>query len=167
MEYFNSGLSILAIIISGLTYRHTKRVQDEQKQKEYLELKHKIVDITLEITFLLETNISYLTDKLCTMEVLQKVYLKNLSCEKLKIVMTSIENLKTEINHLEKYLEINNLKLEKLPDIKQQDLNYSVYSEQLELKKSYLSNLKILSDKYNIMYKTLESIEDLVYEQTK
>ena len=70
MVYLSSILSILAIIISTATYVHNRQVYKQQKRKDEFQKKLNILDISNDITFVLEHNISYLEDRKNILKIL-------------------------------------------------------------------------------------------------
>lgn len=155
MAYLSSILSILAIIISAATYVHNRQVYKQQKRKDEFQKKQNILDISNDITFVLEHNISYLEDRKNIVKLLlNRVLIEGLG-EKLN---ETLKTLNDEIEKQHQYLQSNDEFINKIILIESENLDETSLYSQLELKKILLTNFRVLSKRYSDFYKFFDDI---------
>jgi len=155
MEHLSDILSGCAIIVSIASFFHARQIYKHQKLKDKIAIKQNILNISNDITFTLEHNINYLEDRISNIKIMQNMVLIEGLDSKLNAMLRTIQD---EINKQHEYLQRNDKFINTIIHDKLTNLDYSDLSSQLELKKCYLNNFKILSNKYNTFYKILDDV---------
>lgn len=160
IENIDKVISFSAIIISGLSYLNSKKILREQKQKEVLDLKQKLIDVSSDTSLVLENNLSYLTERLHTIEIFRDLEEKRLSDKEKQNLEQKIEAIKTGINKQNEYIDRNEKLFKSLLYKSPHEISYDDYTKELDFKKYLLSNFKILTSKYRFEFDLLNDIKN-------